>query len=317
MTNENNTVIGGVVTTAVTTTTLKHSLRSATKAKQEAAVLEEEAVLLHEEEKMMHDEEITSVESNEHDNILDEEENDNDDDDDVERTMLNVALMKSVVDQQHNNNPGEKEAVTVDAAAVGEGIGGENGANDDLLKHRLRKRRRRSGQDLERLERCQSTSEGGLAVHGQHQNHAAAKPKVISTAASATAARPKTGFATRSLRSTQTPTTLSSKTPNLPSISEIVPNPLSKALPAAPIPSKIKVETATLTIASTNAACTVPCPLSAFSDDPAAVSVETPALNDSRKVNFSEPSLSAMSSNRMRGFSIDLDCKYRIVKGDK
>lgn len=280
MTNDN--LISGQVAMAVSSSSLKHSLRSATKAKKET--LEEEAVLVHDEEKMMNDEEVTSVESN--------------DDDDVERTMLTVALMKSVVDQRI---PVDKDAD--DAAATC------NNNNDDSLKQRLRKRRRRSGQDLERLERFQSTSEGGLA----HSASATATADVKKP--EKTISRPKPERTTSSsLRSLRTALDRPLSKAPLPSISEneFVLNSLSDQIPQSLHGTNIKLEASTMTSAAAKAAFPAPCPLLAatFLDDFTVAIVESPtAINDGlRKVNFTEPLCETTA--RMRGFSIDLDCEY-------
>ena len=80
---------------------------------QEQAFVQAEEKLMDEE-----DEEVTSVESG-----------------NVEDAMVNIALVKSVVET----------------------------SGDADLKERLRKRPQPSGRDLERLERYQSSGEGGLA----------------------------------------------------------------------------------------------------------------------------------------------------------
>jgi hypothetical protein len=132
MTNENS--IGGTALVNSATTGLKHSLRSATRAKEEQL---EEATLIREEEKVMDedDEEVTSEEDSETADAAEK----------MERTMLTVALVNSVVDARK--------------------LSDDTGDPTDPSKHRygLRKRRRQSGEDLKRLEHFQSTTEGGLA----------------------------------------------------------------------------------------------------------------------------------------------------------
>lgn len=135
MTNEHS--LGG--TTVVNPAGLKHSLRSATKAK----VVEEleEAALIREEEKIMvvHDEEITSEEDvgSESTDIHGK----------MERAMLTVALVSSVVEENRKRSHSEADD------------------SSDPSKHRygLRRRRRAAGEDLKRLEHFQSSTEGGLA----------------------------------------------------------------------------------------------------------------------------------------------------------
>ena len=282
---------------------------------------------MQEEEKLIMDEEVTSVESN-------------DDEDEAERTLLTVALMKSVVDQKRSTGDGGDAAAAVGvtiaksgtagtlAPAVISGGGGTAKSSESVMdkpgepmKQRLRKRRRQAGQALERLERSQTTNERGLAIAAVR----GPKLKPLSTV----------------------------RNPPEISISLSVPNPLSvpippiaeslslPILPPPPPPPPPPGETsqkargnnkiyhiepsssstlvttamaAPLTVASAPN-FTVPCPLPAASFEPASV-VEMPAadapapvsidaeLEDRRKVNFDE------SLPRMRGFSIDLDCKY-------
>jgi len=212
--------------------------------------------------------------------------------------LLTVALMNSVADQQHHPGVRKEEA----AAADGDGEQpDETGGEGDSMKLRLRKRRRQSGQDLARLERFQSTKEGGLA-------YAAAKLEPAKRAKPAV------------------PSSSNMKPPAI-TFSSSVPNPLSIPIPppatASSVSSssnrntrgnKIKFEPSSTAVAAPAAAAPtfeVPCPLPAASfaaEAPAQVSIDTEGTEDSKRkvVNFNE------SMSRTRGFSIDLDCEYKI-----
>jgi hypothetical protein len=236
----------------------------------------------------MHDEEITSVESNEVEiDDADEDDDIGEAENDVDQTLLNVAIVNSL-DKTKN----EAEA-------------------SDSFKDRLRKRRRRSGQDLERLEHFQTSGEGALARQPQPP------PVLISSLLSPSANATTNSAASQPKRNVRIKTehlipsrllrpAPSSVRQRLPSISETVPNPLLNDIPAAAddtstiVPSNIKKEE------NSNS---FPYPMSTFSDEPASISVETPiATSDgSRKVNFTADTSSFMSSHRLRGLSIDFD----------
>jgi hypothetical protein len=290
MTNDNTMIGGGVVTatlTSVTTTTpatatLKRSLLAPAQSNQDILLLED-AVLVHEEDKLMHDEEITSVESNEVEiDDADEDDDIGEAENDVDQTLLTVAIVNSL-DKTKN----KAEA-------------------SDSFKDRLRKRRRRSGQDLERLEHFQTSGEGALARQPQPP------PVLISSSLTPSANATTTSAASQPKRNVRIKTehlipsrllrpALSSVRQRLPSISETVPNPLLNDIPAA--------ADDTSTIKREENSNSFPYPMSTFSDEPASISVETPiATSDgSRKVNFTADTSSFMSSHRLRGLSIDFD----------
>jgi len=262
MTNE-NTIGGTVAMAAPTAAGLKHSLRSATKAAARSSKQElEESAFQDAEEKMMdgevvEDEEVTSIES------VEEEK--------MEETMFQVALMKSVVET--TNSPG----------GGGSGDIIDDPSKEDGLKHRLRKSRRRSGQDLERLERLQSTSEGGGLAHRVIKEEGHHHP---ATPLGKKRQRQSAGSSDRK-RGAVPPPTLSSS----------VPNPLSDPLSlTVNIPrTKIKEEASGFPV-------NVPCPV------PSVASVPDGSADpgdSKRKVNFDET-----MGTRTRGLSIDLDCKY-------
>jgi hypothetical protein len=299
MTNDNTMIGGGVVTaslTSVTTTTpatatLKRALLAPAQSNQDILLLED-AVLVHEEDKLMHDEEITSVESNEVDfDDADEDDDIGEAENDVDQTLLNVAIVNSL----------DK---TKDEAETG-----------DSFKDRLRKRRRRSGQDLARLEHFQTSGEGALARQPQ-------PPTVLISSSLTPSANATTSVASQPKRNVRIKTehlipsrllrpASSSARLRLPSISETVPNPLLNDIPSTAdaistmLPSKIKKEENNDSF---------PYPMSTFSDEPASISVETPiATSDgSRKVNFTADTSSYMSSHRLRGLSIDFDCTWAV-----
>jgi hypothetical protein len=254
MTNE-NTIGGTVAMASPAATGLKHSLRSATKATSRAKELEESAFQDAEEKMMdevvMEDEEVTSVESVE-------------DDDKMEETMMQVALMKSVVETTHNPGGGSSDIIG-------------DSKEKDGLKQRLRKCRRRSGQDLERLEHLQSTSIGGMAQRVVKEEDHPAPPvgKKRQRQPSSAADDRKRGSA--------------------PALSNSIPNPLPSPLPSTEIRpgTKIKQEADFPDNLTSQLAAAAPPNVSAESSD------------NKRKVNFNEP-----MGTRTRGFSIDLDCKY-------
>lgn len=279
--------------------TLKHSLRSAIVANQKEVLMLEDAVLVRAEENIMHDEEITSVESNDDPNNLhcmdDEDDLDDEEENDVDQAILTVSLLSSM---EHTNKSNKDDVVVDDA---GNFSSGGNDDGDDLPKRRLRKRRR-AGQDLERLEHFQSSREGGLARQQQPRNPAIV---VVPSAKKNVRIKDQRNLTARLLRSVPTGPMRS----RLPSISERVPNPLSK------FDSHI-ASSNEITISQTSAKATFEDSdtnfMPIFSDEPASVSVETPTPIDiARKVNFSETSSSSSSlmNNRMRGLSIDLDCE--------
>jgi hypothetical protein len=231
----------------------------------------EESALVQAEEKLMladddDDEEITSVESNP---VEDEEV--------VERTMLTMALMNSVVDQkqQRLRNHGVKK----------DHANAENTANNVDIKQRLRKRRRRANQDLDLLEYNQSTTKvGGLAYTRSSTAHDRLVPNPL-------------------MEPPPVPPPASTKP-----IATTISHPPPPAIPPSPqFPSLLPNKTS----------FSVPCPLppaALTATQPLVPSMEAPPV---KMVNFAEPVLlnnstasasNQMLGNRMRGFSIDLDC---------
>jgi len=305
MTNENS--IGG--TALMNPVGVKHSLRSATKAKVEEL---EEAALIREEEKIMHveDEEVTSEEDCETNDAAEK----------IERTMLTVALVESVVQTRKRSH---------DSA--------DTTSSDDASKHRygLRRRRRQSGSDLKRLEHFQSTTEGGLArskkremaddqsEHDDASTRGSAsmkatphstpplpdqsdcdepvKPAIVPIPAApvpAPASIPCPPVAMR--KGSDASRDSSASSVHTPSVSSIliasvssVPNPLNRAL----CPPSILLSNAKAT-----PPVTVPCPLPAVAFEELSTAV-APDTEDRRRVTINEPPL------RSRGFSIDMDCK--------
>jgi hypothetical protein len=119
--------------------------------------------LMAEEEKLMtEDEEITSEEDDEGGMMM---MMDHDEEDNVERTMLTVALMKSVVESRGSADSNDND-------------------DDDSSKHRYglrdRKRRRPSGLDLERLENLQTSPSMGRKIK-KDENDKIPSPPVISS----------------------------------------------------------------------------------------------------------------------------------------
>lgn len=325
MTNEHG--IGGTALCNPTSTPdgMKHSLRSAAAAKDanDAERLEDEA-LIKEEDKMMEDEEITS----------DEDADGEDDKDVTERAMLTVALVKSVVDSRGEaaaagDQRREAAAAPPPPASAESGGGGAGEPPESPNSHRygLRKRRRASGHDLDRLETFQSSNAGGLARAGGDKNSPellpAAPPDqqpqalvaaVPATPLEAAAAakppkrspqRPK-GASPRSKKATAaaafTAAAAEKPQPPMASSSSFVPNPL--AVPfvddsqGPPVPEQ---QGSCGAVSAAALPYLIPGPVPA---PPIAPAVEAPA-SEKRKVTINESGM-----NRKRGFSIDLDCMY-------
>jgi hypothetical protein len=239
--------------------TLKHSLRSAAKAKEDA----EEKALMDEEEKLMEDEEVTS------------EEDPDDDEEETERAMLTAALVNSVVE---SHSPKWHQA-----KAESEGKAKPDASDDDSRRYGLRKRRRASGKDLERLEHFQSSSDGGLARANRSSDSEPDEtmpppPKVKRGEPTKPSALKKTVASGYKSSAAHKPVTS-------------VPNPLSKQIQStyASLPTS-----GTLPAASSGALA--PNPLSA-----------SELLPEKRKVTINEP-----KESRSRVFSIDLDCKWLL-----
>ena len=193
----------------------------------------------------------------------------------VERTMLTMALMNSVVDQKQQQ-PLRHHGAKKDHKV-------------DDIKQRLRKRRRRANQDLDLLEYHQSTTKvGGLAYSRGSSEGSTAHDRVVPNP----------------LLMTEAPGSVPTAAPTV-----IPPHP-SPAIPASPqlpfLPNKTSFS--------------VPCPL------PPAALQPPEAPPPAKMVNFLEPVLpnhvsnnnsntTMMLGNRMRGFSIDLDCTYLFLGG--
>jgi hypothetical protein len=224
---------------------------------------EEEDVLVEEEEKLIQeedDEEVTSMESNEMNHHPDGEELD---DPDVvveqEDASLQVALMESVLKAHKGSGA----------------VGDRNNTSSTIgLKQRLRKSPRRSGQDLERLERNQVSLDGGLASRKRGR-----------MAISSSVPNP---LSDQSLQ--PTPATTSSS-----SIHFGNPNPI----PIKSTTTATKIELAAP--AKADFPIPVPCPLPPIAES------EPDHL---RKVNFCE---SVTGGGRFRGFSMDLDSKSLVL----
>lgn len=258
---------------------MKHSLRSAVVAQVDAA---ETALLVNEEEKLMatndivDDEEVTS----------EEEEPDNEA---TERAMLTVALVKSVVETRALNHPGAPAGTPSSPGAHAYG---------------LRKRRRPSGQDLERLEHFQSTKDGGLAR--------VAKAPDVSTAPTGSAAllqhppqeppKLKKSVDSRDMKPPARPP----RPPNLvQSAASSVPNPLLNKMdsPAtAPVSATVHLESLSSYLLPDQDPGRNAFPVAVASE--AQVAGASAESADRRKVTINEPEL----SSRKRGFSVDLDC---------
>jgi hypothetical protein len=269
--------------TATSPGSMKHSLRSAVVAQVDAAETE---LLVKEEEKLMahndvvEDEEVTS----------EEEEPDNEA---TERAMLTVALVKSVVETRGLNHPG---------APLG------TPSSPGSHAYGLRKRRRPSGQDLERLEHFQSTKDGGLArvTKGPDSPTATAvrgsSPSLTLPQPAQDPPKPKKVVGRRDMK----PPALPPRPPNLvQSGTSSVPNPLLNKMdsPAtAPVSAKLDSLTSCLLPDQDTGRKVIPMVLVS---DVLGVSSEAA---DKRKVTINEPDL----SNRKRGFSVDLDCKFSV-----
>lgn len=348
-----------------TTASVKHSLRSATKAAKQGSssssttteLEEHHELLVQEEEKLMQrcvvvrgrgrprrlptvtevevqeedDEEITSV----------EEEPDSEA---TERTMLTVALVQSVVEASSSSGTTTgpaSPATNTTIQSTGSGGGGGPPSPGGSHTYGLRKRRRPSGQDLERLEHFQSTKDGGLArvtvavKPDDNEGDEPADDNALSAQAKAPPPSPKAkrNFPTSTVSSLLPP-------PSIPlSISSSVPNPLSQLLESSTLPIPPTADGGGGV--GTRVPSVVPCPLlipppkdgdgTTAPDHPIDHSGSAPPLSsskvalsgavgtdattsagtddaaaDKRKVTIHEPDLIV---SRKRGFSVDLDCK--------
>jgi hypothetical protein len=281
--------IGGTTVVAATSSaaaatspgSMKHSLRSAVVAQADAAETE---LLVKEEEKLMasndvvEDEEVTS----------EEEEPDNEA---TERAMLTVALVKSVVETRALNYPGAPSGAPSSPGSHAYG---------------LRKRRRASGQDLERLEHFQSTKDGGLARVSKAPDlpisSAVREPLPSPTLPQPRQEPPKPKRVVDS--KDMKPPALPPRPPNLmQSSTSAVPNPLLNKMdsPAnAPVNAKLESLTSCLLPEQNQGRKVVPM---VVASDVLGAGSSTEAA-DKRKVTINEPDL----GNRKRGFSVDLDC---------
>lgn len=240
-------------------TSLRHALRSAAKGGTPTEERMEEAALIHAEEKML-DEEITSEE----------------DEAPVDGDLYPVSIMKG---------EGDEEEASDD----------EGGAK---TRYGLRKRRRPTGQDLERLERCQTSDEGGLARSSSKERLKKPSGSIDATAESDGGGTEKTTASTVAA------------SPRIVPKTSLVPNPLALSAKASgpsetgTLPSRGSAKSATQDKSRTPMA--VPCPLPAapFEDAPEPV----PSTERAKKVNFQQPS----EIGRIRGFSIDMDCEYYV-----
>jgi hypothetical protein len=317
---------------APTPATMKHSLRSAAKAKAEADDDEAAALLAKEEEKLMaesddggivEDEEVTS----------EEEEPDTEA---TERAMLTVALVKSVVETRGGG--GEGGGATPGATAgKGDTCGSENHGggpgSPGYHAYGLRKRRRPSGQDLERLEHFQSTKNGGLARMAKELSQAPPfapaailssipKPSVVSSAVPVPPlqlqSHPKAKRLASGGRPPKAAVSFTNKPPIPPlSASSVVPNPLSnkidspmtaprhpgslslEAVESFQLPERV-IPRATAVAA---AAFAKPDPMLSYSSEINSQILPAEPL-EKRKVTINESGL----DSRKRGFSVDLDC---------
>lgn len=226
---------------------------------------------------VVEDEEVTS----------EEEEPDNEA---TERAMLTVALVKSVVETRSLNHPG---------APVGAP------SSPGSHAYGLRKRRRASGQDLERLEHFQSTKEGGLARVTKAPDlptPTAAReplPSLTLSQPRQEPPKPKRVVDSRDMK----PPALPPRPPNLAqSARSAVPNPLLNKMDSPAIaPVNAKLESLTSCLLPDQDPGRKVVPMVVASDVPGA----SAEAADKRKVTINEPDL----GNRKWGFSVDLDCK--------
>lgn len=317
MTNEN--VIGGtaLVNPSSPSSELKRVLRSAQKKGRQHVDPEEDSTLVKEEEKIM-DEEITS----------EDDETTNAAAANMERKLLTVALVKSVVE-------------------TGKASSGTDDKGDNKTpRYGLRKRRRPAGRDLERLEHNQSTKNGGLArVHIKREEGACDgnEPKNIITPPPLlppTLQQPPPILTSQKPPISQDPQPPLMQvkmneplpTPPLPSTSS-VPNPLSQPvhLPVALAPSA----TISLPIAPgvlphapaslpSRSSTALPLPKAILSAEPPKRTKPPSAMannsakadsiiseaTEKRRVTINRESHPGENIDlRSRGFSIDMDCK--------
>ena len=284
MTNGNSS--GGTAVALVNSSDpgIKHSLRSASKT---AATTTEhhlqDVALVHEEDKLI-DEDLTSVEDNHE--VTSETS--------VERTMMAVAMVNSVV---------HSSAETVTNAEPGQGLksNGPSSSNkrgrkaDDSLDASSTRgqRRRTTGAQIK-----DSTSPALLP--------SSAKIRTRAPSASAPPGPETKSHSHGTRQASKNPKLRSPKKSAIPTPTiSSVPNPLAQI--ATPI-TKPGAQVPTATPASGPPEVAVPCPLS--TEEPEGVvksdaMLSAPDSIDKRKVTISEPS----SGQRFRGLSIDIDCK--------
>jgi hypothetical protein len=251
------TVENALGATAIDVRGVKHSLRSNDNSNADAETFFEEAALVKEEEKLMEDEEITSEEDI--------------DDADVDANIT-VALVKSLVD---NHAPVARPTTRLLPAATTTG-------SDSNRRYGLRKRRRQSGADLERLEHFQSSKDGGLArsrtssedVGVGLDDFTMPPPAYAVTSTGKPSSMKKSTVYSRRLNPRVTPASKPSQQGESSDAAHVslVPNPLTRQ----------------------------------FITKPAKVSGGELTGLEPKKVTINNPPV----TNRKRGFSIDLDCKY-------
>ena len=215
--------------------------------------------------------------------------------------MLSMAMMNSVVDQKqkrgrrprHNHSMEQQQDTTTTTTNNNNNTDNSNNNNHNV-KHRLRKSRTRANQDLETLEYNQSVpGMGGLAY----------------TSTTTTTTTTSTSNTNNSNNSSQR-----KKATTTPRIA-LVPNPLqemetttlsSHTEPSPQHPRTSSVSVDTMEMASSSSSSVLP-----------------PPNSNHKMVNFGESTIlyppnhhqytnntssSSNSGNRLRGFSIDLDC---------
>jgi len=264
---------------------MRRILRSSTSKHVEDSDLMENLAFVQEEDKII-DEEVTSLEDNDA----------HDDAEVVEDVMVTAALMRSVVDTGGKNGKVSKDAIIdADSPQEDDEKGGRYG---------LRRRRKASGHELERLETMQSSDEGGLARQPKKPQgplHPAPAPPAPFVA-KAVLPKPPKNPPKKVFHHPGNPVTKANMghlipPPMFPPVITSVPNPLA----ISPVPAATLSPKGASPMLEPNPV-DVPCPLPVGSD------VGISGESEKKSVTMSEPLV--MGPSRQRGFSIDMECKW-------
>lgn len=319
-------ISGGTAVVNRSLSPLKKEVRRSTRGTVVEEHLEDMALVKAEENLISPDEEITSVEDNVsgRDTSAVEESA-------VEEALVTVAIVNSVVEA--NSDPSGRKGRVLDSSVVDSGDGGGTSTKDavasdgDRVRYGLRKRRRTAGSALERLEHFQSSKDGGLARTNctpMNPTGPSAPPPPLAVEGSSAPLAPglskSLSSPTRIDRplSTSASEKLRSSTPNSGSVQApiLVPVPVPVVLPIS-VPSALVGITPDRPSSSRSSSVPistllpqklenspVPCP----PPEPTQDANNQSTNKDQRRVKISDPN----QTDRIRGFSMDMDCKLSV-----